>query len=219
MYSQKKYTDKLGSCSATIKSSGCYITSLCNLNEILNFMGKINPSEMNKLCIRYGFYSNGCMLNSIALTKFLKLNYEKSMQKPKNLCIAETDHYKNLGVPQHFFLYNSKTNEKVDPLDMDPAWRTNNYHIVSYRIYAPQSVPKPEVAPTPQIATETPVAPPTNATTPLPINAIGGDTGIMEKQAYEQKQASQAVEDLATLILTMLKSIWTKFSLFFKTKK
>lgn len=162
MYSQKSYPKtKLGSCSDTISQSGCFLTSFCNLLEYLNIT-KIDPPTFNKKA----FPSGNCLANASYWASLYELSYEKTANEPKQVCIAETDNYKKLGVPQHFFLYDPKTKKRIDPLDLNPQWEQNTYHIVSFRVFtlknknydpikkaekAPQVVQKIEVPVTPEV--------------------------------------------------------------------
>lgn len=132
-YSQKSYQDKLGTCKDTIASSGCLITSCCNLFPRLIYFKK-TPPELNEYCKKNGLYSNGCLLNFAALANKLKMTYIKTSTKPKTTCIAETDHYKAKGVPQHFFMWKSD-GTIIDPLDKNPDWKKNPYRIISYRVF------------------------------------------------------------------------------------
>jgi len=128
IYSQKWYSDKLGTCTTTIKASGCFISCLSMLAEI-------EPPEVNKLLTKNGGYSNGCMLLSEKAAEILGLEYKgKVVKDPKTLCVAETNYYKNRGFPQHFFIYNQ--GDMVDPLDNNPEWRGCSYPIVSYRLFS-----------------------------------------------------------------------------------
>lgn len=141
-YSQKAYTDRLGSCKDTIAQSGCFITSLCNLALNLN-TSKKTPPELNKWLIKNGGYSDGCLLNSAKGAEGVGLvSKGRTGINPEHICICETDHWKSKGVPQHFFVYSD--GQAIDPLDLNPTWKKNPYKIVSYRVFtvkAPQ-VPK-----------------------------------------------------------------------------
>jgi hypothetical protein len=133
-YSQKWYSDKLGTCNVTIKSHGCFVTCLAMLVGI-------EPPEVNELLTKNGGYSNGCMLLSDKASKILDLEYNgKTTKKPDYICIAETNYYKKNGVPQHFFVYNK--GDMVDPLDQKPDWRKCIYPIVSYRLFKLKSMKK-----------------------------------------------------------------------------
>ena len=96
-YSQKDprwANEKLGTCPDTIAKSGCKITSLAS------FCGK-TPSEVNRIIP----YVSGCLTNDETAAKALGLEFKgKSYWAPYHDCIAETDHYKSKGVPQHFFI-------------------------------------------------------------------------------------------------------------------
>ncbi|HCW06220.1 MAG TPA: hypothetical protein DGG95_02520 [Cytophagales bacterium] len=136
MYSQKNYPQKLGTCSCTIKSDGCFLTSYCNL--LHEFGTEITPPEFNKIA----FPKGGCLANASYWAKLYNLSYEKVFKDPGTLCIIETNFYANKGVPQHFCLF--KKGMRVDPLDLDPNWELNTYPVVSYRVFKTmQETPKP----------------------------------------------------------------------------
>ena len=132
-YSQKDERwarEQLGTCKGeTIGKSGCKITCLAS------FCGK-TPSEVNKIIP----YVSGCLTNDETAAKALGLAFlGKSSVKPDFDCVAETDHYKRRGVPQHFFILLTD-GRCVDPLDLNPAPKKNPYKIVSYRLFKPLSV-------------------------------------------------------------------------------
>ena len=132
-YSQKDpkwASEQLGTCKGeTIGRSGCKITCLAS------FCGK-TPSEVNKIIP----YVSGCLTNDETAAKALGLTFlGKSSVKPDFECLAETDHYKSRGVPQHFFILLTD-GRCVDPLDLNPAPKKNPYKIVSYRLFKPLSV-------------------------------------------------------------------------------
>ena len=136
MYSQKDSrwkNKKLGFGNTTIGGYGCAISAFSNFMADLGI--QITPDEMNEKAKKCGAFS-GDMLNFSVLAKELGFNYRKDTASSQ-ICIAETNYYKNKGVPQHFFLYNPITKRRVDSLDLDPKWEDNNYNIVSYRILIP----------------------------------------------------------------------------------
>lgn len=156
-YSQKSYPKiKLGTCSDSISQSGCFLTSLCNI------VGR-DPAEVNEIFKKRGVYSDGCLINSKRAAEVLDIDYLGSKTTdPRVMCIAETNHYKKVGFPQHFFLY--EKGKRVDPLDLYPCWEPNDYHIVSYRLFVKKAVistpelPEPkqnEVVPIPVKVNET----------------------------------------------------------------
>ena len=151
-YSQKSYPNtKLGTCSDTIAQSGCFMTSFCNLLHELG-IAEIDPIVFNKKA----FPNGGCMANAGSWANLYNLQYLKSAIKPSlaPACIAETDHWKSVGVPQHFFLWRPD-GKIVDPLDAKPDWKENTkYGIVSYRLFAPKIPIKTEQ--TPKIETPVP---------------------------------------------------------------
>jgi hypothetical protein len=132
-YSQKSYPNvKLGNSNDTISNSGCFITSIANL---LEYYGRgLTPPEVNEIGKKCGAF-NGALLTAGTLAKALNLSYEKTSKVPVDVCIAETDHYKSKGVPQHFFLYCPLESGRIDPLKLNPKWEHNTYKIVSYRIF------------------------------------------------------------------------------------
>jgi hypothetical protein len=127
-YSQKSYPQKLGTCNTTIRENGCYLTSIANL------AGE-DPLVLNELFIKKGVYANGCDIVGSKAASVLGMTYEKTITPPEVVCICETDHYKKVGVPQHFFLYDPNKFMRVDPLDLKPDWELNTYKIISYRIF------------------------------------------------------------------------------------
>ncbi len=123
-YCQKNYKDRLGYCRTTISKSGCYLTSIAMLAEI-------EPPELNRRFKVAGVYK-GCLINSLKAAQELGMTYAKTYHRPDIVCIAETDHYRKIGIPQHFFVL-FPDGRMIDPLD--PAPKKNYYHIVSYRIF------------------------------------------------------------------------------------
>lgn len=121
--------DKLGTCGGeTIGKSGCKITCYGMLCEK-------TPAEVNKKIT----YTSGCLTVDSVNSKELGLIYRGVVyKKPEVTCIAETDHYKSKGVPQHFFVIR-KDGMIVDPLDYPCYWKSNKYNVVSYRLIYPIS--------------------------------------------------------------------------------
>lgn len=135
-YSQKDLkwaSEQLGTCpNETIGKSGCKIASLAS------FCGK-TPSEVNKIIP----YVSGCLTNDETAAKALGLPFlGRSTVKPDFDCIAETDHFKIIGVSQHFFIL-LVDGRCVDPLDAIPVPKKNPYRIVSYRLFKPLLVKAP----------------------------------------------------------------------------
>lgn len=128
-YSQKSKLwgiNRLGTCSDTLSQSGCVVTSLGMLAEI-------TPDDVNELLKAKKGYVDGCIVNWAVAARLLGLKYSTNTKKPLFYpCIAETDHYKSKGVPQHFFIILAD-GRIVDPLDVNPQPKTNPYNIVSYR--------------------------------------------------------------------------------------
>lgn len=149
---------KLGTCTQTFGQVACFLTSIANKIAYENDV-VYTPEELNAICLKKGFYSNGCMLNAAALAKHLGYSYTKETpgKRKSGIVIAETNHYKKLGVPQHFFLYNVYTDRRVDPLDLLPEFEDNTYPIVSLRVF--EKIP-------------------VNSTIPAPVVAVSGDIGL-----------------------------------------
>jgi hypothetical protein len=94
------------------------------------------PEEVNKVIP----YVNGCLIEDTTAAKALNIEFHGKTKTPPvgfGWCIAETNHYENKGVPQHFFVYDADTKKRVDPLDLNPVPEENSYHIVSYRLFKP----------------------------------------------------------------------------------
>lgn len=122
---------KLGTCSDTIGQSGCKITCL-------GMLSCKTPEEVNKIIP----YINGCLTDDSTAAEALGLEFQGRVKVAPvgfGWCIAETDHYAKKGVPQHFFVYNADSKERIDPLDLNPVPELNNYNIVSYRLFKPLS--------------------------------------------------------------------------------
>ena len=114
---------KLGACNDTIAQSGCKITSF-------GMLAGITPDVVNKTIT----YTNGCLTIDEKNAKELGLEYlGRTTVKPNYICIAETDHWKKVGVPQHFFIVRPD-GMIADPLDYPCNWKKNPYKIVSYRL-------------------------------------------------------------------------------------
>ena len=115
---------KLGTCTDTFCKSGCYLMCLSSLSNL-------NPDECNRRLKTRGEYYKGCLVSPSNAAYILCLKYSsvrsRAMFYP---CIAETDHFRLRGIPQHFFLLLSPT-RMVDPL----TGRESNlkYKIKSYR--------------------------------------------------------------------------------------
>jgi len=121
---------KLGTCNDTIGQSGCYITAL-------GILADKTPPEVNQILKDNGGYTNGCLVNAARAAELLGLEYNGITKEYQNeVCIAETDHYKSSGVPQHFFVWLGRASRIIDTLtglEMD-----NPYHIVSFRLFKPK---------------------------------------------------------------------------------
>ena len=128
-YSQKDSSwgnKKLGFSNLSIRSNGCYLTSIAML------YGK-RPDKLNDFLKRnYAF--KGALIGSKRVARLFGMEYSRTTNNPKRNypIIAETDHYRKYGYIQHFFVL-LPNGQRVDPLDINPRPEVNNYNIVSYR--------------------------------------------------------------------------------------
>jgi len=171
-YSQKDKkwaAEKLGACTDTLAQSACYITSGTNLAKVYGTRDT-NPSKLNKWLTQNAGYSAGCLLITPKMAEYLGFKYlGKVANTNVRYCIAETDHYRKVGVPQHFFVYDNATKKRIDPLDLAPEWEANTYHVVSYRIFEPLAQ---AVTSDPGIATSIPVIGETSSTANIPVEIV-----------------------------------------------
>lgn len=130
---EKWKNKKIGNSNVTIGSHGCLLTAFSNITGI-------TPDSIADIA-----YENGCIdsegnLNSVKLAKILKVEYEEPIKvktKPPYPCIAETNYYAPVGVPQHFFVADSG-NMIIDSFDgklKDNIYKNN---MVSYRRFKPK---------------------------------------------------------------------------------
>jgi hypothetical protein len=126
------WAEKFLGTSRTIKfkNAACFLTSFCNLGIINNWFTFL-PNAMNDLFIKNELWVNQCNINLQKIADFFGLHYEEVYNAPNITCIAETDHF---SPSQHFFVWRPEDCNIIDPLDIFPTWKKNNYHIVSYRI-------------------------------------------------------------------------------------
>lgn len=193
-YSQKSYPNvNLGTCKDSIKTSGCAITTCCNLfPRIIDF--DMTPPELNDFCKKNGVYVSGCALVMPTLSSKLGMEYKKTTNKPDVVCMAETDHWKSYGVPQHFFML-KPDNSIIDPLDTNPDWKKNPYNVVSYRVYNAPAKPKKELKIEPEI--EEPIKPtpePPKPPTEPPVAQKVPSTDPFDK--YEPEPKKPAPEEI-----------------------
>jgi len=116
--------EMLGTCKyETIGSAGCKIVCF-------SMACGLTPKEVNEKIT----YSSGCLTVDSRNAKELGLKYNgRTTTKPKITCIAETNHYKNSGYPQHFYVIRPD-GMIADPLDYPCYWKKNPYNVVSYRL-------------------------------------------------------------------------------------
>ena len=143
-YSQKNTRwrwQKLGTCRVNLGQAGCFVVSLANLADTklkhprTGEMAEANPSLVDWVATNKHLYVAGCLVHSKRFAELLDLEYNgKVFRRPSYPCIAETDHYRKQGYPQHFFIM-YPDGEIIDPLDYFPKKKPNKYHIVSYRLF------------------------------------------------------------------------------------
>lgn len=118
----------MGRSATTIGISGCLLTDLSM------FVGK-TPDSVNRIFTDNGVYVDGALIDSNKAAKVLGIEYNgRTTQRQSTICIAETDHFKPQGVPQHFFVWNGD-GSIIDPLD--GRHKNNPYHVISYRLFKP----------------------------------------------------------------------------------
>lgn len=125
---------KIGLTNNTLEKYGCYIVSLAMYTEKPPYI------LLDILNTNSCFVEGGLLLNTKAAA-ILNMTYKYSLDKPDFDCIAETNHYRSSGYPQHFFVL-LKDGKIIDPLDGET--KENPYHIVSYRLWIKNEVPKKE---------------------------------------------------------------------------
>lgn len=125
---------KINKTNLTLETHGCFI---CALSSLLDQTPDITLEALNNA---NSFNSDGFLLSDVA-AKSLGLKYMgKSKTKPTFYpTIAETDHYKDKGYPQHFFTVVDKSRIS-DPLD--GCEKDNPYKIVSYRLFKTKVKPE-----------------------------------------------------------------------------
>lgn len=131
IYSQKdeRWANlRIGFCSNTFKTDGCYITSLAMLS------GK-TPIEVNILLKKNGGFNNGCLVNySKKTADILGLDFSADKTKPQKYpTIAEV----KLSGHQHFIVLEDKKTQ-IDPFGAIKGKIT--YKIISYRNFTTKGV-------------------------------------------------------------------------------
>lgn len=151
MYSQKNIKwakQKLGTCrTATIKSDGCVITTLCNMfprgKKIFDPNGKLRECEpwvLDWKATRDKMYAYGCNVVHKKFAKLLGLKYHGWAGKNYKVIYPTMARTLYWGTPHFFKIYPDGT--IVDPLDGN-VWnnwtpkrkKNTRYKIDSYRLY------------------------------------------------------------------------------------
>ena len=137
---------KIGQTDLRLKTHGCYVIALSIL------VGKYPNVVLKKLNQNFCFDKDGKLLNEKAAKV---LGFEEYRWLPPDTKLtepitAETDHYVDKGIPQHFFIALPNGNI-IDPLD--GGIKPNPYKIISYRLFKKKDVfparpPEPDIAPT-----------------------------------------------------------------------
>jgi hypothetical protein len=123
----KRWKDlKISKTDLTLGEYGCFVVALAMLD------GRTPDIILDILNRNQCFNHKGMLLSDLA-AKALGLKYKgKKNDNPNIVCIAETNHYANLGIPQHFFVWLGD-GRIIDPLD--GLIKLNPYHIVSFRMF------------------------------------------------------------------------------------
>ena len=127
---------KIGRTHLTIGGYGCYLTCISMLDGH-------SPLVVNEIFTEDGVYVDGdnipdtnylddYLIDGFKAAKVLGRTYQKVTVKPKVLCIAETNYYKKLGNPQHFFVW-SPDGKHTDPLTGGKP--LHDYPVVSWRLF------------------------------------------------------------------------------------
>lgn len=125
----KRWADKhIGKTNYSLGAYGCLITSLA----ILTWN---RPDELNDRLTRNNCFNRKGELDCSQAAKVLGLTYERAETPPDLDCIAETNYYRRMGYPQHFFIWLAESRGKmiIDPLT--GLVQTNIYPIVSFRVF------------------------------------------------------------------------------------
>jgi hypothetical protein len=140
MYSQKDKrwgNTTIGLSGITFEKAGCLLCSIATLDGILHGGIGRTPLEIMNIFLVAGSILKDGRLNMQSASRALNMKYEYLTKKPQGICIAETDFYKKLGVPQHFFILDPHNSKIIDPLDTPEVinWKTKPapYNIVSFR--------------------------------------------------------------------------------------
>lgn len=123
----------------TMAESGCYITSLAMID------GR-TPEQVLYNLKQWGAFDNNGLMYSGKAAEALGFIYSKierdkkgNLSIPNKICIAETNHFANKGIPQHFFVWlDENTTSDSIPLIADPIdgkIKTNPYNLVSFRVF------------------------------------------------------------------------------------
>ena len=127
-YSQidKKWANKfIGNTNLTFKKYACFITSIAMLD------GR-TPLEINKILTDGKAINKDGLLFPAKAADLLGMTYSYKKSNDVFPCICETNHYRKLGIPQHFFTMLDGI-KIIDPLG---GIKINNpYKIVSYRLF------------------------------------------------------------------------------------
>lgn len=92
----------------------------------------IAPDIVNAALKAGNGFADGALVKWDVAARLLGLPYDSQRTSPVlSPCIAETDHYKNKGVPQHFFVWLGN-GRIIDPLDGKEK-PDSTYRIVGYR--------------------------------------------------------------------------------------
>lgn len=127
LYSQKDPAYdrlKLGASKLTIHGYGCFVCSLATLYQK-------TPQELLK--IPNAISDQGYLRSALIARECGGAALPATATAPDGWCVAMTTKFKDIGYPTHFFLFNSKTKQQLDPLDFPMLPEPLSYYISEYR--------------------------------------------------------------------------------------
>lgn len=121
----------------TFEKFACLLCSIAMLDgrtpDILNDLFIKNDIFTDGYAVHTSTKSDDDLIDNVKAAKLLGFTHKYSkINLGVYPCIAETDHFKKLGYPKHFFIMIDGCH-RVDPLDLNPIPEGNDYKIISWR--------------------------------------------------------------------------------------